>query len=350
MRARQLVAVGVFLAATGANLAAIRAFVPDPYVPLVSEKFGRLEELRDEVNVLFVGSSLVYRHLSPIIFDDEMASRGQPTRSFNLGLPGAFNAELLHGLRRVRDMRLPHLRYVLIETSGSQEPIETVNVRTPRVVYWHESDETRRAVRAAWSTRDDLVSGMDRARLHVFAFLLNRSGASRLRLALDGIVPSPLRETARPAAMGPANDGFAGLKPIEERKRLIDVDVVAQGLEDRLRDRRRKARRQVNREALTPAQITMFVALDAVIRELGAEPVHIVSPIVALRPDVEEAVATGLVSVLIDFNDPSVYPEFYKLESRADGVHLNYRAAALYSRRVATRFANHLGATAKRTK
>jgi len=327
---------------------AIRAFVPDPYVPLVTEKFARLEKLRDEVDVLFVGSSLVYRHLSPVAFDRKMASRGRPTRSFNLGLPGALNAEVLHLLRRVGDMDLPHLRYVIIETGGWHESIEAVNVRTPRVVYWHEFDETQRAVRAVWADRDDLLEGLDQARLHLFAFMLNRTGTSRLRLALDNIVPSPAQKVAGSGAVGPANDGFTGLRPIEDRMRLANADTVAEKLERRLNQRRRMGTPRVDMNALKPEHITMFTAINTAIRDLGAEPIQVVSPIVIIRRELLAAEAAGLVPVLFDFNDPSAYPEFYTLESRADQVHLNQQAAALYSRQVATRFAQHLRTSAKR--
>lgn len=346
MMRRRVATTALCLVAIAATMGTIRKFAPEPYVPLVTEKLARLEELRDEVTTLFVGSSLVYRHLAPDQFDRVLTRKGHASRSFNLALPGARNAESLHLLRRVAAMELPHLEYVIIETGGWQEPIEAENVRTQRVVYWHELDETRRAVEAVWTTQSDPWRRLDQARLHIFAFMLNATNVARLRLAFTDVLPSPRQELAGRGALGPKNDGFTGLPPVHERGggRAERVNAVAARIEERLAQRRRLGPppTTVNPAWLDSTQAAMFRELNDAIYALGAEPIQVVSPIVAPRFELLAAQAAGLVPVLFDFNDPDVYPQFYTLESRADQVHLHRESAIQYTRMVATQFSKHL--------
>lgn len=340
-RARLLTAALCLLAIAGTTTA-IRVLAPEPYVPLVTEKLARLEEMGEEVTVLFAGSSLVYRHLSPAAFDRTLTRKGYPTRSFNLGLPGARNAETLYLLRRLRELHLPNLRWVLIETGGWLEPIEATNVRTPRVVYWHQWDETRHAMAGTMLSPAGSFEVYDQARLHLFAFLLNVSGVSRLRLGFTETLPSPTQEIAGPIALGVDRAGYVGLPPVDERRRF-DTDSVTARIEQRLAQRRNlRVPAQPNPNALGPTREAMFVALNEAIEDLGATPVQVVSPIIAYRGELAAAQAAGITPIVFDFNDPETYPQFYELSARADQVHLNRFAATDYSRLVANELSRYL--------
>lgn len=81
-----------FLVYLGLSLL-ISAFIPHHWGnPWYSVKISHLEKNRDlKYNTYFFGSSRVYRHINPSLFDSLMQTKGlENVRSYNLGAPGTF--------------------------------------------------------------------------------------------------------------------------------------------------------------------------------------------------------------------------------------------------------------------
>ena len=79
-------AIGLF--AFIAGCLAIHHFTPWPRMNEISEKLAYFSRHKDEFDVLFIGSSRVYRGVVPQVFDATLLSRGIASTSLNLGIDG----------------------------------------------------------------------------------------------------------------------------------------------------------------------------------------------------------------------------------------------------------------------
>lgn len=91
---------------------------PRPHIPVVTDKLDQWQTVRSETTILFVGSSRIYRHLSPEIFDRSMGVLGHDAESFNLGVPAVKTPEMLRILREALEEPTPALRWVVLELDG----------------------------------------------------------------------------------------------------------------------------------------------------------------------------------------------------------------------------------------
>ena len=78
--------------------------------------FGRE---KDRYDLVFVGSSLVYRSIDPRIIDEELARAGFRVRSYNLGLPGMRPHEANALLRQVLATKPARLRWAVVEVADA---------------------------------------------------------------------------------------------------------------------------------------------------------------------------------------------------------------------------------------
>jgi hypothetical protein len=118
-------------------------------VPEVRDKLAWLAAHGGEYDTLFLGSSRVRRQISPKIFDERMAARGVPTRSFNLGIDAMTFPELSFVLREILASKPPKLRWVIADVNPLRRKLGPANDRDSlRSVYWHDAAHTAQVCEA----------------------------------------------------------------------------------------------------------------------------------------------------------------------------------------------------------
>ena len=105
-----LFVLGFALAATAIDSAAPL----HPAGGVFGSKLEHLERHADDYNVIFVGTSLVYRHVDCSTLDGLAAEAGLPMRSFNAGTPGMNVIELRHIVNHLAATKPERLRLVVI--------------------------------------------------------------------------------------------------------------------------------------------------------------------------------------------------------------------------------------------
>jgi len=319
--------------------AAIRAVTPAPYVPNVTPKLVHLEENPETYDVLFIGSSRVFRHVMPPVFEGRLAELGIDLRSFNAGIPAARSVEVWSFMNRLADAGV-RSRWVFVEPDGLASGIRKENLGTERETYWHESAETMLAVRSL--ENHDLRTRIRMSGLHLGSWFFNRLGVGRLRLLGLDLMSPAVNAWASRQNLGPGGDGWVGF-----------VEGQDSGISRRRRnflDRIPRYRRQLAHQAaqfsrsgcLTPTRRDILLRFQSAARRLGAQPVFILSPALHPRCEVHEAFRLGLLPNLFAFDDARVYPELYEVDNRFDHEHLNTDGATLYSQLLADAFAEHL--------
>ena len=137
----------------------ITARLISPHLPptksALTATLANFAKQKDEVDLLFIGPSLVYCHLDPEVFDEVAAQSGLPIRSYNLGLPAMSVLEMYYALQRVREMQPERLKWVVLTTDVDLK-LAKEQVLTDRIVSWHDDEIMALAAALVWESEDDL--------------------------------------------------------------------------------------------------------------------------------------------------------------------------------------------------
>lgn len=309
----------LFLLACAAGCAAIGRVAPFPEVPGIYPKWTHFREHRDEIDVLFLGSSRFYHQIIPAQFDAAVGG----VRSFNFGYDGMWPPESFYLLRQLLALRPPRLKWVVIDLMDINYRLDERNVSTLRMAYWHDLRHTAIAFRDILGSRFhpsqkfDLL--MEHGRLCAQQLLNLGRGADALNTLLAPKAPRKRGYSWTDFAgfeVGPAHgmegserDGF--VRTVERLKKGIAPAPV----------------RPVFRDALAD--------LIADVRRAGAEPIFVIAPTINGAENFTEVPGNATV---FGFNDPVKHPELFDPAHHYDAWHLNEKGAVDFTRLLAEKF------------
>ena len=319
----------------------IRDGLPTPSGAGLRAKLEAFDEIRDEVDCLFLGSSHVQSGVIPAEFEAHTARAGLTVEAFNLGVAGLGGHELDEYLERILDERTPRLRWIFVELLGwAPDPREYQRAR--RNVAWHDPSGTLHALEGALHRSP----GTERLRaaaghLRLFAMWLGNAGAWN-ELALEWLEPG-----AQPARLSAAYRREGGYLALEEFRLEVRAARRAWLASPTL------AEQQLG-EPFTPRPGPVSTALSSELdrralaarerraREAGVELVHVVFPIEQPTPELwslaaEAQLAESPARIWI-FNDPLRFAPLYEWSSRYDAHHLSRRGAELLTEQLTRRF------------
>lgn len=334
------VAGGCF-ALTAALLGAI---APYPEMGDVDDKLRFFEAHRDDYDVLFFGSSRVFRGIVPEAFDAEMARRGRPVRSFNFGADGMGSHETAALVRRVLAMRPRRLTWVVVELDGWSAEILPENRFKTRMVFWHDRQETRAALGTVARSEPSRRRRLEPAADHLLHLAARASAAGRgrdlvreLRGRWSG-APAERRRTEEELATSggfkPFSDSAYGTPSTHPfRRRFLELLPAYRLAVTRLPAANR------TETGLERYNVGAVTGQAAAIRRAGAVPVHLVTPTARPTPELYRLADAGHVPHLLAFNDPATYPGLFREEHRFDAEHLSTEGARRFSRLLAQRLA-----------
>ena len=300
---------------------------------------------KDEFDTLVVGSSQVYRHVNPILFDEEVAENGHSTRSFNFGIGGMYMPEIFYAVDWILAQKPEKLKYMLVELRELEPVLFEQNKLSRREISWHTPEVTKFMETLAWRSDREVEEKFD-LQLYTLRRALYRLGNVSLAIPaiedwLDGRSKNP--------------------KPWLRRGHLpIDAELK-QDPDDRILRRRRQwfldnpRAHAKNMEAFyedppnqEPEQLmidslTEFVAK---IRAAGVEPIFFIGvPSYRNYSDIVRLEEMGVLPVLFHYHDPETYPEFYDREKLFEMRHLLSPGAERFTKLLAADFAEYLTKT-----
>lgn len=337
-----VVVLGAFLGALVAcHVIGDRVFGTFPDVPVVSDKLAVLAARRDTVDTLFIGSSRVYNHLSPRVFDAELRAVGLASNSLNLGVSAMRPPESFQMLDRALALRPARLRRVVLELANVIPALEPGERDTRRMTAWHRPGAT------AW-TLGAIVLAYDwpwrKAGWFYEHSLLGVRGFAHIGDARDAVLGVPRTDrTVGTEGLGADGDGFAptrkAQKPDEPACRRFLADLPA--YERAVAALRTPAPASLWQQR-EPVNVLLRCELSrrvAALRSRGIETILFLPPVT--RPDdgLRALAASGEINgaPAFVFNDPDRYPELYRVEVRADAEHLDEEGAGLLTRLLARR-------------
>lgn len=345
---RALVNLILFAVAALSVFAFTRDFerVPGFYEP----KLAALAASREPVDILYFGSSRIYRGVMPRVVDAELAKLGFERRSFNMAMVAMRPHEVNRYLRELlarrstsEQSKTSALRTVVIELSHWTPTIRDPNRYTPRPIYWHDADETRSVIRSSWLVDEPFPERASLALMHALHFGARAAGLGLIPERFGEFVDGPEPTFAEKTRELEALQGFQPFPPDRElgvvagvNRRTFLGDLPGYRAEIEV----------LPAENAEPGDLRHY-NVEAVrdqirtVREAGLELIYVIAPGIESSAALRRLHREGVVPTLFAFDDPETYPNLYDEKNRFDRRHLNTRGARIFSTLLARRLASH---------
>ena len=341
-RSGTLRAVLVVLAAVAAFVATaalVRSVVPWPDEGALAARIEYFREHEDEIDLVFVGSSNIARSFDPAVIDAELAKRGFPLRTYNLGADNMQPVEADFVLREVLARRPARLRFAVIELFDfDPRRMMQGNEFSDRAVYWHDGP-------ALYSALTRLFQGpggrREKARLgwlHVQHAAWRAANAGQGERALAAGIGDP----------GPVNTAIAragGFEAIDDREDEAAARVHRQWLASRASYEALLEEIDAQNARFAPASnsaLSELRAREQRLRADGVTAIFVIPSMAKETPSLYAVAAAAGAPPILGFNAPGSYPDVFALENRYDSIHVNRAGSVALSRHFAERFAELL--------
>ncbi len=297
---------------------------------LAARKHTAFATQLDTFDLVFVGTSRVYRQFDAEHFDRTLAAEGVELRSFNFGMGGMRYFEVRGTVRNILAHEPRHLRWMLIDLTGDlalgpRGPIYSDAAYSRRVIDWHRPAYAWLAVRPAWFSNLSMREKLAATKTHLDQWAL--------RFANVGLAVSGLRAALSPSVFVPTWNGFQALN---------DDPDSRPGRGKRMQKLREEGIAAIHDTAQAESSGTSELWWEdlgrwaAEIRGHGIEPIFVVTPphwfgdVAGFDPQRIEGGAT-----LLDYRDPERFPAFYAHKNLYNLNHLGAEGARLFSKRLA---------------
>ncbi|WP_222425215.1 hypothetical protein [Planktothrix tepida] len=333
---------------------------PAPEIPIISEKFRKFEEHKNDYNTLFFGSSRIYRHIIPRVFDRQMASKGYNIKSYNLGVSGMNFAETYFFIQQILETKPMNIKWVFIEIPDFNLNIADENLKTNRVIYWHTLKHTlwiyRFIFKADFSVRTKLLLIQE----HTIPLIHNLFNISKADPMIRSFIlsqtdqnPYLIRETDQRDYSSPQEDGYLALDDEDKKythfvKRNQDYLSHLKSYQNNVLKFIENEKKSNNGSSLNTLEIRTIEDITQLIVKIDAQPILIISPILSNQDKFIIASKQGQIPPLISFNNPIKYPELYEPKNRFDSDHLNQAGAHKFTTILAEQFATYLNSQLKK--
>jgi hypothetical protein len=307
----------------------------DEYDPF-TQKFLLAQHQVKPIDILFVGPSYVDEGVDPFVFEREMATLGHPVSSFNLGIGALGWVELEDLVKNIQQMK-NCCKYVLFVPSFGL------------FYMWHLRDNVRAILFM------DIEHAIEEVDFMLATPAMPGEPTSRAEYLAD-IVEVTFRHYTNLGLV----TGLLGLSqgarnwksnPTWDRRGYTYADTnfsdptYGQSLASMLKYRpdytsRAKSDHQPSSDSrFTTTMIDRVVRLGHEIERNGAVPLVLLPPKIGFWDwDVDflaKFSAKCGETHILDFSEPTVFPELYASGVHSDGSHLNGLGASIWSERLA---------------
>lgn len=315
------------LAAMAASCMVIRAVAPFPDISQLRPKMVYFEQHKDEFDAVFVGSSRVYHHISPQLFDRTTRECGHEIRSFNFGVHALSPPESFYIVDKILELKPRKLRWLFLELAPMPAEIEPKRLGTIRATYWHDWNRTRWVCRKARADAGE-SGARELLALHLGLFLKNYANIGRGPDFMSSLGRITKKEQHPAKSLGPDADGYTPSPdaPWPQGARETYAQQIAWSQSKKL--------------PADPTTDDAFRELALRVRAAGAETVFVIPPTALPLPPFFKQ-RDGAETVFA-FNDPSHFPALYEVANRSDVEHLNATGAGAFTQLLARRFCDYL--------
>lgn len=148
-----------------------------------------------------MGSSRLYRHLNPMIFDNKL--KQYEISTFNLAAPGTFNPEIYYLLERfIETNKNKNLKHVLVELQSLNQILRK-NLKTTRNYYWHSLKSISYSIKTISCTNLELKTKIKVIAKYIISYIYKKI------YSYKGVVSKKKNQNL--SSIGKNKDGFYSL-------------------------------------------------------------------------------------------------------------------------------------------
>lgn len=286
----------------------------------LSTKMQYIEQENFKYNTYFIGSSRMYRHLIPSLFD---SLNNGVTHTFNLGYSATKPPETYYFLDRFLDLEQPNTRYIFLEL-GEIQNLEAVNRMTLRSKYYLDIEHWWLAISSHWNNKKPRI-----------AINYTMSYLSRL-LRFDMVRPAFFypEKSRIPNALGIHEDGHCSLE--KEQHELGADNEFSRRFEKFKADTSTLTNRkkQIAETYKSPATLLKDKAnlnkIQDLVRKAKAKGIRLI--LIKLPRSTDGlSLYQALDADKIDLCNPEKYPAFYSAANSFDVGHFNVDGAKTFT-------------------
>jgi len=324
---------------------------------LMEAKIKALDKKKNKVNTLFLGSSKTRSAIDPKLFDKQVReSSNIPSKSFNLGVYGSNSGELFWFINHLLDQDFKNLQYIFLELRptnlSAKGESDGVNLHTNRTKYWLNFQSFIYSIKNVIGISDKHLDFFTKVRMfqnYCISFIENQFNIGMMQSFLNHKL-SPTKKNQKKMLLGENLDGFQTL------------DYSATHGDNNLNTRRSTFLKKS--KAILKKKIEFSIAtfenekgifnqynknhlnkLLELIKKCeakGIRLIYLIPPLMASKNYYQEA--KSLYNVLprgnkIELCNASKYPKLHSVENLWDKGHLNHKGAKLYTKLLASKFA-----------
>ncbi len=360
-RGHYFVNAAIGLLAFGTASLCLHRLLPFPEIPEVTAKLQYFAQHKDEFDTLFIGSSRIYHHVVPEVFDRAATEHGVTAHSFNLGVSGMHPPESFYVLDQVLRLKPAKLKWVFLEFEELYPNFSKEKLATRRFFYWHNWRLTRLALgkslnpdgRQSWGKIVTRIVRSDTSRVQFQAFLKNISNVGAAKDVQDSLVTRDRRSSTTwrdldrqhgylPSFRLMTADEIAQYRAKVQNGVVEDDDYAPSGEPmsgDQLvqyRARLEKGMAEAHSHVVDPRTDEGFRDCAEKIRAAGAKLICVVSPNTNLK---QLQFRNDAPAPVFAFNDPKLYSALYDPHVRVDPTHMTAEGAEQFTRLLAEQFA-----------
>ncbi|WP_066382146.1 hypothetical protein [Anabaena sp. CA = ATCC 33047] len=320
----------------------------------IAIKWQYFTEHKDDYDAVFFGASTTYQEVIPKIFDEAMTANGKNIKSFNFGIMAANVAELDFYLQKVLDLKPAKLKWIFLDCLVNDFIL--IAPTSARNVYWHTPLQTIENFQVILSSNYSLKEKISGIYANSTSFIYRWLGIGYFynfwQHHQEENLPEGLQKIASTDKML-QEEGYYAMDWMEnsEKWQKTFQTKYLDGYLKRLEQAKLGDYEQNN--TLTPDSYGIKIIKNIVdrienfekISNNQVEAIFFIPPI--LEADVDHAAIMkaydlGYIPTLLAFNNPNTFPNFYNLDNRSDGRHLNHKGAQEFTLTLAEKFAQHL--------
>jgi hypothetical protein len=288
-------------------------------------------------DTLFLGSSRFFHGVDPAVFDAEMARRGMPTHSFNLGYDALSFYELQFVAEKVLADPRFHLKNLFIEPSLRIRLAPGLE-QSQRAIVLHDVAGSKSIfeliLRGNHDWKRKLYWSYEQA--NVSAVRLTNVGALTNRFIRPQEPPQDLNYLK-----GPAGNGYTPLDPNGPRGEQTSAAELAKMISDQKAAERAGTARELNAFEISQLTDLQTRAAACGVRLVLLSPPTATPEMFAEFAAIAHAHQTGQLNVpTLTFDDPAAAPDLYQPQGFVDPDHIGQPVSAKWSLHAADAFAN----------
>jgi len=301
------------------------------------QKMQWFQVVQEDVDVVFLGSSHVFRQFDPQVFDRVRGASEGPLRSINMGALGMGLHEESYLLRQLLAAPAPHLKWIVVEALPFDMQLQNENDFGLRRLEWHDTQLTLPLLFALWES--DLPAAekwplMQRHFEHWWRRSLNLARGMEVASYLSE-EPFTLESLSN---LGPNLDGYIPLSQETATNQSKGMRRIFLQDSSSLTQAARSLPQVGDGGAADPRLRQLVVQMEELAASKSIGLIWWIHPNLERYSGWRQMEHDGDLRHLVAHDDPARYPQFYQPRWHFDLYHLNRGGAEMLTTLFAQQF------------